>query len=124
MRVLRPILACCLALLWLPLTMHCQLEAMGVWVPDPCGPHVGTCTHEACPVVEEGDFTSAVGTLKIAAPGMFDDHRSVDASLRALRPPRELRPRLPMTDPPSDWVREWPFVRRAAGLPRAPALNA
>ena len=114
--------------LWLPATLHCKLEAAGVF-EDHCtdegspGTDAG-CTNDACPTIEDALFKDSAVKLTVAAPAechlpdyctlLFAlDRPVVEPALSSSRhvPPPELRV-------------AWQFLTRAAPPARAPSLNS
>jgi hypothetical protein len=129
MRVLRPIIACCLALFWMPLTVHCGLEAAGLlplpeWAGDACCDRGNTCDDSVCAVVEDGDYTANTGSLKVLPAPAAADAAILLLHQSLVAPPGEPAAALTDFERPSGWVGTWHFVRRAACPPRAPTLNA
>jgi hypothetical protein len=130
-RLPRMILALTLALLWLPATVHCGLEAAGLLE------HVETCCHEEhsratdstpahcgtgnCGVVESGDYQPAHTLLKVSAPvAAF-----CFSSLLELAPVLVIAPAIEApeeVESPPEIRRTWHFVERAALSPRAPSF--
>ena len=120
MRRANALMSLILAVLWLPVTMHCALEVMpGLEFLSCCG-HEDTTPHEdndcgadACAVVESGfyklqdqeDVLCAVTELVIS-----------DARVTAFEPV------VSATHPPLDLNAAWQFSFRAAPLPRAPSV--
>ncbi len=129
-RALRPIIAIVLAALWLPSTQHCGLEAAGLiaaQVADAdkgacCDSAGGSCTHDACEVVEGVLFKSGTTSLKIAPTLLFAD---LSTPVLLLPPTRlAVEPGFECSEPGDSrqWTPVWAFVRRAAPLSRAPSL--
>lgn len=124
------LLALLLLALWLPATLHCDLERAAV--------HVHVLTHEHhdhssachgngpdsfCHAIEDVAFTASAPSLKISLPA--DSLSVVLASLvRYLAEAVEPALSVPRHDPPLALTVVWQFVRRAAPLARAPELNA
>ena len=81
--------------LWLPATLHCKLEAAGVFA-DHCtdagspATDVG-CTNDACPTIEDALFKDSAVKLTVAAPAEchLPDYCTL---LLALDRPDETRP--------------------------------
>jgi hypothetical protein len=117
-----------LALLWVPVTGHCRMEALGLefgacgqdchgdrtpdGIPDAvCG--------EACDLVESGLYKSGVEPLNVAPAAwfalnlFFAVQPATDTAIEPrIYPADETRPRA--------WLRQWHFVRRAAAPAHAP----
>ena len=124
MRVLRPLVAFCLAILWTPLTVHCSLAAAG-WLgsteaaSDACCDHEDACSHDRCSVIEEGDYTATALALKLSPPALCglasETSRAFEVATVKAGPawswPEARAP---------DWIGAWHFVRRAVYPSRAP----
>ena len=129
-RLSRMILALTLALLWLPATVHCGLEAAGLLE------HVETCCHDEhpsetdsapahcgtgnCGVVESGDYQPAHNLLKVSAPVAV----LCFSNLIELVPVAVIDPVIEASEEaesPPEIRRTWHFVERAAPSPRAPS---
>ena len=129
MQRIRIIVALFMALLWLPATQHCDLEAAGILTSHceqtngslGCGDdqHAG----DGCKAVEGGGYMLGGGPPKLSAP-----QPAVCVCLICLH---VAEPRLESTvgvfsrrycERPLDWVPSWQFVRRAALLPGAPSF--
>lgn len=120
-----------LVAVWLPVTLHCKLEAAGVFTaPDDCcaSEHAAAipdsdCKDDACPTVEDALFKESAQALQVSAPAATDCYAclalvALDRDLRAaptLSPPRH--------GPPPELSVAWQFVTRAAPPARAPSLN-
>ena len=114
--------------LWLPATLHCKLEAAGVF-EEHCtdeglpGTDAG-CTDDACPTIEEGFYKDSAVKLVVPSPAechipdccalLLAADRFVTES--ALSPVRHA--------PPSELTVRWQFLTRAAPPARAPSLNS
>jgi hypothetical protein len=130
MRRLGKVVAVMLAVLWLPLTTHCALEAAGMFSPH-VDDHGAGCDHDTthdecrtCSVVEGGDYRTSAGAIKVAAPDMVAGDDLLPSGLLEL-----LQVPCPVAEyktphETDGWVADWNFTRRVAGMPRAPALNA
>jgi hypothetical protein len=116
-----------LVALWLPVTLHCRLEAAGFFVPhDDCAKVqtdcAGTdCKDDACPTVEDTLYKDSTQALKVVAPDI-----SLCFVLLELPAPRQLIPALsPVRHAvPLEIAAAWQFIHRAAPPARAPSLNA
>lgn len=111
--------------LWLPATLHCDLEAAEVeflthkdHTSSACR---DTCTDDACHDIESGAFTKEVGTLRVLPP---PELAQADFLLRLIAPPRlEEPPRIASGEQAPEWLvlrQTWRFVHRAALPARAP----
>lgn len=116
-----------LVALWLPVTLHCRLEAAGFFVPhDDCATeqaaHAGAeCKDDACPTVEDALYKESAQTLAVVAPDIADcliflELPAPDSLFHALSPDRHA--------PPAEIAAAWQFITRAAPPARAPSLNA
>lgn len=120
-----------LATLWLPATVHCQLETLGFDTLFACAGDDGAahadgkgCTDDGCQTIESGQVAVAKSRIEVAAPALF-----ACASLFCLF-------EVAAPDVASEFVasrqdetlplrRTWQFDRRAALPARAPdSLNA
>lgn len=136
LRIVRPMsrltrmLLLALVALWLPVTLHCRLEAAGLFEPhDAC--HAteqaaepnSDCKDDSCPTVEDSLYKESAQTLTLAAPSLcnglaclavvaLERDLCAEPTLSPARhaPPRELRV-------------AWQFLSRAAPPARAPSLN-
>ena len=72
MKALRPLFACCLALVWVPLTLHCAVEASGILEgrADSCCDPDYRCTDAPCALVSNGEYNPAVPSVKLFAPAL------------------------------------------------------
>jgi hypothetical protein len=119
MKRFRTALALLLALIWVPVTMHCALEGVpGLEFLICCehedaAPHQDDdCEADACAVVESGFYKLQDDEVLVVACSELDvfDYELKDetAVLTASRPPPDL-------------TVGWQFSSRAALLPRAPS---
>lgn len=125
---LRTIVVLTLAALWLPVSVHCQLEQLPGLEFLSCCNHEDTtaphqdddCKGDACAVVESGLYKTEERQISLPAP----DWMPV-ASYCALRPEAcfcaEVRSSHQGTAPP-ELSRVWQFSFRTALLPRAPSV--
>lgn len=124
MHRLLPLIACLLAAIWLPATLHCGLESVGMLAHDH-GDAVEkgcavACSEDACAVVEGGAYKSALKILKVPGPAMAD---VLIALLVEPPEPVLIFPVAPGdTESPPELARTWQFTARAALLPGAPAF--
>lgn len=119
------IVACLLAVLWLPATLHCGLESAGLWLHEH-GEESGelgcveTCSNAACAVVEDSAYKNPTGILNAPAP-MFALCVMHQVMLRAdaiLLP----EPQSGRTESPPELARTWQFTARTALPPGAPSI--
>ncbi len=112
---------------WLPVTLHCRLEAAGFYAADDCcvteqpADLAGDCKDDACPAVEDALYKESGRTLKVAAPDL-----SLGFACLALVPePDAGAPALSTARhaPPLEIEAAWQFLTRAAPPARAPSLN-
>ena len=123
LRTLYRFMAVSLALLWVPATMACALEAVG-WdfmCSTPC------CSDEAdekapvttCSVVENGGYVAATAAMKVSPTVV-----ALCTCCICLRAPIAIPPEggqlVAETGRPHDWVPIWQFERRAAAPAHAP----
>ncbi len=129
----RRLVAVLLLSLWLPATLHCDLEAAGLDTLFHCAdetaaaPSDGCCkgntaARDACDLVEGSAFKPAPNTATLPPPVSRGD---LLALLLAPPPPRVVAPPpAALTDrtvAPPEVARRWHFVARAAPRPRAPS---
>jgi hypothetical protein len=110
--------------LWLPVTMHCDLEAAGVAAlsheqqhSSSCG---AMCTCHGCAAVEDGAYRLSDNLLKVMPLSCCDCSNCL-ACLALIEIP-EVEPVLVRGGEPEPEALQpsWHFVRRAAMSPRAP----
>ncbi len=126
---IRSYIALALLALWLPATLHCEMEMAGLFADSgTChdrnssgGTASEDCAVDACAMLESGGFHSPTNTFLFKAPDLT-------ACLLLLVPPLEfVSPpaiRLDRTTAPAELIQTWQFVRRAALPPRAPSFLA
>ena len=130
MRLLGKMFAIVLAALWLPLTAHCALETAWLLAPHieengtECGEDGQHRNCATCSAVEDGGYRTQFDVNKAPAPLLlaWNDLLSIVSLDLPTTPPAAME-----YDPsrePLGWIANWNFVRRVAGMPRAPALNA
>lgn len=121
-------MALLLALLWLPATSHCALDAASDFITDICASDCshpdarGSSAEHPCFTVESGNYRGAATTAHAPAPSLTvlaclaDLHARLLLQAPCLVPP-------PLThDHPQDWIPGWTFALRAAPPARAPSL--
>ncbi len=116
-------IALLLLAVWLPATLHCSLEAVGLELECHDGPaDVGAhaCHADACEVVEDGSYAKSVITLRVPPPALAEDLGAL--LLMMVRPVLIAEPDVRPDDPPRVMAlqRTWSFDRRAALPARAP----
>ena len=122
---LTKLIALLLVALWLPATLHCELEASGLFEPftecvaagDEC------CDDTVCVTVEEALFKETAHALKVSAPD--DDACLVCLAVAAPSDAFFADPVLSSArhESPPELGVAWQFLSRAAPPARAPALN-
>lgn len=129
MRRLLPFIACLLAVLWLPATMHCGLETAGLLLHEHGIESADTgcataCENDSCTLVEDGAFKNATGVAKVGAPVLavcvtrlvlISSASEADELLSSVSPDT--------TDSPPELARTWQFIARTALLPGAPSYS-
>jgi hypothetical protein len=128
MRPFRLIVALLLALVWLPATLHCGLEAAGLLEhADACchGEHADAakpthCGVAGCGVVESGDYQPSYSLLKVSAPVAVICFSSL-IELTACLPGEPAIVAPEKAESPLEIRRTWQFLARAALSPRAPS---
>ena len=128
---LRRILALALVALWLPATLHCDLEAAGLDELFHCTVDHHTsadhhapadATRDACDIVEGAAVKLTAGTAVLLPPSRFACLLSFAVPLPPLDstpPDTGLSERV---EPPPEVARTWHFTARAALPARAPSL--
>ena len=121
-----PFIACLLAVLWLPATMHCGLETVDLLLHEHGIESADTgcakvCETDTCAAVEEGEFKIASGILKVTVPT-----RTVCALHLIAVVAESAVVEIPVvspdkTDSPPELARTWQFTARTALLPGAPS---
>ncbi len=127
MRRLLPFIACLLAVLWLPATLHCGLETAGLLLHEHGIESADTgcataCENDSCTLVEEGAFKNATGVTKVSAPVLalcVTQLVLISAASAAVEPLSSVSP--DTTDSPPELARTWQFIARTALLPGAPS---
>ena len=113
-----------LALAWVPVTQHCELEAMGL-IANQCAStsHADghSCSGDTCNEVEKGAYKPASGDLKVPSPLLLACAGAVCSAMAAVIPSLEELPSPKVVEPPRELVPTWRFVQRAAPLSRAPS---
>jgi len=122
------LIACVLAVLWLPATLHCGLEAAGLLNHDHESTTVDVdcadnCHKDSCAIVEDGGYKAGTRLVNIPVPdlapiwlGAVTPIYSEAKSAPAVSPAT--------TDSPPELVRTWQFTARTALLPGAPSVLA
>ena len=123
MQRLRRILALALVALWLPATLHCDLEAAGLEIGVLCHDHdtpeaaAAHCTDDACHAIEDAAYT-AVTLTKLVSGTVLSVVALLPEPLEL--PAAALSPA--STDVPLEVPRSWRFSTRAAPPARAPSV--
>lgn len=114
--------------LWLPATLHCRLEAAGVFDVHCSGEETAQtgeeCADDVCPTVEQGLYKDSSATFAVAAPAEchVPDCCALLLALDRLVVEPALSPA--RHAPPPELSVTWQFVTRAAPPARAPSLNS
>jgi len=115
-----------LAFLWVPMTQHCQLEALGViekTCTAPTGNDGHSCAGDACNELENGGFKPSSDSLtNVPAPQLLACACAICLNLAPLNAAVAEVPSSSAAESPLDWVPSWQFIRRAALPSRAPSL--
>jgi hypothetical protein len=129
-RVLKAV-ALLLATLWLPATVHCQLEGVGLdslfacadTAADVAHADGNECADDGCQTLESGQVAVSKSRIDIAslAPLACTCHFCL-FEIPALQPAPEIF--AARQDETLPLQRTWQFARRAALPARAPGLNA
>jgi hypothetical protein len=110
--------------LWLPATLHCKLEAAGVFEEHCTDENASAtddgCADDACPTIEEALFKDSADHLTVAAPAEchVPDCCALLLALDRLGAEPTLSP--VRHAPPSELTVRWQFITRAAPPARAP----
>jgi hypothetical protein len=123
---LRITLSTFLAVLWLPVSVHCQLEQLPLLEFLSCCPHPdslphqdGDCETDACAVLESGFYKTEEQQFPLPDP--FDFPVTTLPSLPAGLT-TSIWLNLSQTEAPPELACSWQFSVRAALAPRAPSL--
>lgn len=126
---IRSYIAFALLALWLPATLHCEIEMTGVFT-DSGICHDGNssgdvasenCAVDACTMLESGAFHSPTNAFLFKVPHLTACLLLMVPLLEFVSPPAI---RLDRTSAPAELIHTWQFVRRAALPPRAPSFLA
>lgn len=123
------ILILTLVAVWLPVTLHCRLEAAGLHeagdccATEPAAEVTGDCNDTLCPTLEETLYKESSAGLKLGAPAATACFTclALGAPERAAGAEPSLSPA--RHAPPPELRVAWQFVARAAPPARAPSLN-
>jgi len=130
-RRLFSLIAYLLVALWVPATMHCDLEAATLVLSEiahsdssGCCDPASSCSQDACQVVEAANYQSSNLTLKLLNPTLFVC--SCMIWLQAADQISRAEPAMPVCtlEKARGWVPTWQFVRRTALPARAPDFVA
>lgn len=124
MQWLIKIVAFAVLALWLPATLHCNLEAAGVIahevVGSACDDTSDPCSRDSCDVVEDALARPTVVVAKTFAPTLTLCLCVVCSRLALTSPSETPTLAVSATERPIDWLPTWPFSRRTALPARAP----
>jgi len=120
------ILSVVLAVLWLPLTAHCELESIGTASPetesDDCCEPTNGCIDDACGLIEGENFAPTHTVLKAPLPELRVEDSFSGIAAPLLSNETELDgPAWDRLDQTLDWTATWSFTRRTAPPVRAPS---
>ena len=129
MRRLLPFIACLLAVLWLPATLHCGLETAGLLIHEHGIESADTgcataCENDSCALVEDGAFKNATGVTKVNAPVLalcVTQLVLISAASEEVELLSSVSP--DTTYSPPELARTWQFIARTALLPGAPSYS-
>lgn len=128
-RFLYTFVAFVLLALWLPATQHCGLEAAGLITADSadestacCAPTATACAYDSCHVIEQFTPKTSNDSLQVPAPDFVACACFLCVQLINRDLDTETVVSVVATEQPMVWVPTWHFARRAAALPRAPAI--
>jgi hypothetical protein len=120
------IIAVLLLALWVPVTMHCELEAavqsslLQCCCGDESAQRPANCADNVCSSVETGFYKVEENENAIAPVLVFAVFVADIFDLPTPEP--ALHPATPEPDPPPELPRSWQFSYRAALSPRAPSF--
>jgi hypothetical protein len=126
MRRLFSFIACLLAVLWLPATLHCGLETAGLLlhehgIESADSGCATACEKESCSTLEDGAYKKASDPIKVSAPSLAlcITQLVLDVAVEAAT---ESAPSVSpyTTDSPPELARTWQFTVRTALPARAP----
>ncbi len=126
---LRQIVSLLLLALWLPATLHCDLEAAGLaptaiaCADETHAPATSGHADDSCGLIENSTYKSALTVVKAPAPTLL---ACCLCCVAALTPEPLFVPLVSpeRSDTPPELTRTWQFRSRAALPARAPGLNA
>jgi hypothetical protein len=127
---LRKLAALLLVALWLPATLHCQLEGLGLDAIFACADDAAEaahsndeCTDDGCQTIESGQVTLSKMRVDVASLALFAGSDAFCLfEIPAPAPAGEIS--ASRQDETLPLQRTWQFDRRAALPARAPGLNA
>lgn len=122
---IRSLVALVLLALWMPATLHCELEWVGAFSDcSSCHEQAGNgdvardCDADACAVIEKSAYRFGADVLLLKPPELIG---WIFLSAIVLPEPDAIvARRLDATAAPPEVIRTWHFVTRAASPPRAP----
>ena len=123
------ILAIAFAVMWLPVTAHCELEAIGAFdfeqVADEgcCNPQDG-CTDDACEMIEGANLVPSSLSVKAPIEVAITNDILTDTLVRLLAETSLTASTFPNhAVRTTAWEPTWHIARRAAGLARSPSAR-
>ena len=127
MKSLFKLVVLALLALWLPATLHCDLNAAGLSL-NASGEHPDStcqdsCTRDTCNVVEDASYAKSASSLRVLPPSAASFTFCLLHLLTAPAPLLTERAPVSFTDDPPALQalhRTWSFARRAALPARAP----
>lgn len=129
MRFFNRIVAFVLLALWMPATQYCGLEATGLIASNNgeesvacCDPATNVCAYDSCHVIEQFSQKTSNDSLQVLEPDFVACACFLCLKLLHRDLGTESIVAVAATDQPLGWVPTWHFARRAAPLPRAPAI--
>ena len=124
MRTVWSQIALLLAILWMPLTAQCAIEASGILERDAgaCCDWTSGCTGALCSAISKGEYKPVARSVEVFA--LISEAWPEPVSVSMPLPRLEENGAIGRTEHAPDWVASWHIVRRAVGLPRAPAVES
>jgi len=120
------ILSFVLAVLWLPLTAHCELESIGTTSSenesDDCCEPTNGCIDDACGLIEGENFVPTHTVLKARLPELkVAEDFFCFIALTLINETEPDGPAWGSLDQTLGWTATWSFTRRTAPPVRAPS---
>ncbi len=119
-------MAVCLALLWLPMTSHCNLEHLRGLEFLACCNHEDTAPHQdkdcetdVCASVESGNYKTEERAVTVPTQSLV---ATISALLLTAAPAIPSTSVIAISSVPAELPQRWQFAFRTAAPPRAPSF--